>query len=188
MTQQKRFPLSILMLLVVYAKILNHFYNAQYRSPSLLHSINLKGCVDCGFYNYGTLKSTFPIQTHSEIDTSTTSGHPLSVLFNEPLEFHWIRQWKLNFKVRPAQPCPTSPFCHIEICLHSAWQCEQQIIRETKFRDRKFPGEILHDGKFWDGIPIFQGIWKFLLKIPGFYFDQGRKFQDFLLNSILGHL
>ena len=88
-----------------------------------LHRINLKGCVDRGFYYYGTLKSTFRIQTHSEIDTSTTSGHPLSFLFNEPLEFHWIRQWKFNFKVRPAQPCPTSPFCHIEICLHSAWQC-----------------------------------------------------------------
>ena len=88
-----------------------------------IHRINLKGCVDRGFYYYGTLKSTFRIQTHSEIDTSTTSGHPLSFLFNEPLEFHWIRQWKLKFKVRTAQHCPTSPFCHIEICLHSAWQC-----------------------------------------------------------------
>ena len=87
------------------------------------HRINLNGCVDRGFYYYGTLKSTFRIQTHSEIDTSTTSGHPLSFLFNEPLEFHWIRQWKLKFKVRTAQHCPTSPFCHIEICLHSAWQC-----------------------------------------------------------------
>ena len=98
------------------------------KRKELQHRINLKGCVDRGFYYYGTLKSTFRIQTHSEIDTSTTSGHPLSFLFNEPLEFHWIRQWKLNFKVRPAQPCPTSPFCHIEICLHSAWQCVGPIL------------------------------------------------------------
>ena len=118
-------------------------------SPCTSHRINLKGCVDRGFYYYGTLKSTFRIQTHSEIDTSTTSGHPLSFLFNEPLEFHWIRQWKLNFKVRPAQPCPTSPFCHIEICLHSAWQCVEYLlvlklkISKNLFNFKEFSAENL---------------------------------------------
>ena len=52
------------------------------------HRMNLKGCVDRGFQYCGTLKKAFRIKTPSEIDTSTTSGHPLSFLFNEPLEFH----------------------------------------------------------------------------------------------------
>ena len=75
------------------------------------------------FYYCGTLKKAFRIKTPSEINTSTTSGHPLWFLFNEPLEFHWIRWWKLKFKLRAAQHCSASPFCHIKICLHSTWQC-----------------------------------------------------------------
>ena len=58
------------------------------------------------------------------------------------------------------------------------------IFRETKFRDRKFPDRTLQEGKLWDqkipGISICHGIWNFFgEKIPGFYFEQGRKFQDF---------
>ena len=50
--------------------------------------------------------------------------------------------------------------------------------------DRKFPDRTLQGGKLWGqkipGIPICHGIWEFFLeKIPGFYFEQGRKFQDF---------
>ena len=47
----------------------------------------------------------------------------LSFLFNKPLEFHWIRQWKLKFKFRPAKHCPTRPFCNKQSCLYLAWQC-----------------------------------------------------------------
>ena len=43
----------------------------------LCHADTLKGLVERHFYYYGTLKKAFRIKTPSEIDTSTSSGHPL---------------------------------------------------------------------------------------------------------------
>ena len=41
------------------------------------HADSLKGFVERHFYYCGTLKKAFRIKTPSEINTSTTSGHPL---------------------------------------------------------------------------------------------------------------